>query len=252
MIDGNVVKLLDRESLVEVDLVGARVKKLVLDKKIVLSDFSRIDGKLGSTHPCTPNFDKDKRGVGTQLPQHGPARNEAWEKLEERSNKLRLGYKIDGKLYPEFLGLEVEQVFLLENNLFTITTMHVNKGSQAMPVNFGEHFYFKTSKPGWERVMVNGEKIAKKVKITGRVELKNHNLITGLGGGDINMEISGLPMATTWIGRDGERYDQKYVCVEPVEGRRAFGDDPGFFGTKESMLEAGDSRITIIKLSLKS
>ena len=252
MIDGNVVRLINRENWVEIDLVGARIKRLVLDNKIVLSSFTRIDGKVGSTHPCTPNFDKDKRGVGTQLPQHGPARNEVWEKLEERSNKLRLGYKIDGKLYPEFLGLEVEQVFLLENNLFTITTMHVNKGSQAMPVNFGEHFYFKTLKSGWERVMVNGVKIAKKVKITGRVNLKNHNIITGLGVGDINMEISGLPMATTWAGCDENKYDQEYVCIEPVEGRRAFGDDPGFFGTKESMIQAGDSRTTIIKLSLNN
>lgn len=253
MVSDEVIRLVDNDSLVEIDLMGARINRLVLDGKTVLSSFRRIDGKMGSTHPCTPNFDKDKRKAKVQLPQHGPARNEVWRKIEASEKMLKLGYKMDGEKFPGLKGLSVEQTFKLTSGELTIETTHANDGSEAMPVNFGEHFYFDTTGAGWGEVTINGEKIASEVKITGRIKLNQANKIRGLAAGDLVLFQEGLPMVTTWSGRneDETKFDNDYVCIEPVEGRRAEGDDPGFFGTKESMIEPNQSRKTVIKLSLK-
>jgi len=247
--------LKDGASFLEIDLSGGLIALLTLDRKTILSYAVRGDGKTVATHPCTPNFGPDGRGVdeSDKLPQHGPGRNSIWKKVEsDDSSELRIRLEIDGEQYPEFKGLVVEQAFRLDSDELTIETTHFNNGSEEMPVNFGEHFYFNALVSGWKDLHINGAPMADNVKNTGVIDLKKENIISGLDVGEITLKQEGFSRGVLWTGKNKEtgEYDKLYVCFEPVEGDPVDGDDPGFFGTEESMIEPNQSRKTVIKLSL--
>lgn len=247
--------LIAGNSSLRIDRYGGKIIDLILAGKTILYEPKRYDDKQAATHPCTPNFGPDGRNVeeDKRLPQHGPGRNSVWEKAESKPNELKIRLGIDGEKYPEFEGLEVEQIFKLVDGELTIETTHSNNGAEEMPVNFGEHFYFNALYGGWDKLTINEQPVAEMVRQTGVLELGRENIISGLEAGEIVLKQEGLSKAVLWTGRNADEtiFDNHYVCIEPVEGDPVKGNDPGFFGTEASMIKAGESRKTMIKLSLK-
>ena len=158
--NSNQVELMDGgENSVRVDLFGGKIVELILGGKKILSEFNRIDGGRGETHPCSPNFGPvdNKYGLG----QHGPARKSLWTRLEDdNQDKLTMKHEIDPNAFPQFSGLVIEQSLYLKNGEFVIETTHTNNGGSEIPVNFGEHFYFNALFCGWARLTINGVKMA--------------------------------------------------------------------------------------------
>ncbi|MGH7203509.1 MAG: hypothetical protein ACREHC_03650, partial [Candidatus Levyibacteriota bacterium] len=86
-------------SSMHVDKHGARLKSLILGGQKIFGEVQRGDGKLASTHNCTPNFGpagEEQYG----LKQHGDSRNNDWEVLEEREGFKKLLYEIKDGIYP--------------------------------------------------------------------------------------------------------------------------------------------------------
>lgn len=96
---------------------GARIEVLELDGARILRPVVRGSGKLGSTHPCSPNFGPD---TIYGLPQHGPVRNELWRINYQRGQKLQLACTIRHRNFPE--GLKIVQSFILDRNFLMIRT----------------------------------------------------------------------------------------------------------------------------------
>ncbi len=221
---------------------GARIERLSLGDRLVFRSVTRGDGREASSHPCTPIFGPETT-TSYGLPQHGPMRNELCTVEEMGSNLVILSHEIKSGSYPQ--GMNVRQAFEMFGNNFTLETVHTNSGKQDAPVNFGEHFYW-VAPNGWEGVTVNGEDVTDAVKNDLVIPLQAKNQIVIPGLSEIILEQDGLPFANLWVYKDeaSGKYDQNYVCIEPVEG------DPtkNFFGSPESMIAPGSSRKTLITI----
>lgn len=234
------------ESHMVINPQGARIEKLSLGEDIIFKSLVRGDNKPASSHPCTPIFGPETT-TSYNLPQHGPMRNELCEVEENNPNKVVLSYGIKAGEYPE--GLRATQAFTLNGKKFTLETTHINNSDQQAPVNFGEHFYWVSPK-GWEGLTINGEDVTEAVKNDVVTPLQGRNQIMIPGLPEIMLEQKGLPFANLWVYRDEEsgKYDQNYVCIEPVEG------DPtkDFFGSPESLIAPGSSRTNSVTISINS
>lgn len=232
------------ESRMIINPQGARIELLNLGGREIFKALTRGDGKAASTHPCTPVFGPETI-TSFGLSQHGPMRNDLTEVIKNDANNVELRYIIDSGTYP--FGMQVEQVFSLAGKSFTLETTHTNNGKEAAPVNFGEHFYWLAQK-GWKGLTVNGEDVTNAVENDLVIPLNSRNIIVIPGQEEIVLEQEGMPYANLWVYRDENtgKYDQHYVCIEPVEG------DPtkDSFGSKGSYINPGSSRKTSVTISV--
>ena len=227
----------------QINSQGAKIVNLSLEGHPIFITVLRGDGKSASTHPCSPNFGPDTKGFG--LPQHGPARNERWTLVKGSDLGVSMESAIEGGTYPK--GLVVRQDYILSQDGFTLETKHTNNGSEQLPVNFGEHFYWNAPQ-GFDELTINGRNAADIFRdpAGGLIQLEPSNRIQIPGVGSIRLDQEKLPFAYLWIGRGSNKdIDRGYVCIEPIEG-----DPKSFFGSAESMLKIGESRTSRISLKL--
>ncbi len=247
--------LADRVDLVEVlselgdsynvSTTGAKITRVKLDGRVLLTGVRRADGQFVYTHPCTPNFGPEVPPKFS-LPRHGTGRSTTWEiekqgTISDPATILRTA--ITGGTYPQ--GLVARQEFALRNGVFQMVTTHVNTGEKVMPVNFGEHFYFWTNFVGWDNLTINGQRVADLVRSTGMVELGQENIIQIPKAFTINLRQKGLGHAVLWAAQNGESFDRHYVCIEPIEGNPST-----FFGSEESFIQPGSERTTEVNIQL--
>ena len=222
---------------------GGRVESLKLDGHHTLISVTRGDGKKGSTHPCSPIFGPETT-TAFGLSQHGPVRTTVMEVVHQTQDSVTLTTEIKQGSYPR--NVFIEQLFELGPQSLLITTTHINNGSQAVPVNFGEHFYWSTPH-GWDDIKLNGITVADKVKSNGTESLNKVNTIEIEGLPPICLEQTGMNTAVIWAYKktDGT-FDTEYACIEPAEG------DPmaDFFGTKESLIAPNTRRVTTLHISI--
>lgn len=238
--------LTNSQSQLTLDPHGGRIT-LQLHDLPILTKVTRGDGKEGSTHPCTPNFDEDIRNL-FGLQRHGITRNQTIKDITSEGTTLSFTHAITDPGYPK--GLILSQKHTLENNIYTLEMTHTNTGEIPMPVNSGEHCYFDAP-AGFVGTMINGQELSKMIE-THRdgvpLPLNEENEILIPGKPLINLAQSGFEFAMVWVGTDPKsRKDQNYVCIEPVESNPM----SNFFGSEESMIEPEQSRTAILKLSLK-
>lgn len=221
---------------------GARIERLALNETLVLKSVTRGDGRNASSHPCTPNFGPET-STSYGLPQHGQMRNELCFVEESGPSLVILNHEIKAGSYPA--GMHVRQIFSLFGQSFTLETTHSNNGEVPAPVNFGEHLYWAAPN-GWRGLTINGEDVTEAVEKDLVIPLRAENQIVIPGLPGITLEQQGLPFANLWVYHDESsgRYDQYYVCIEPIEG------DPNqdFFGSPDSMISPGASRVTVINI----
>src|SRR3989344_2048016 len=235
------VEILSGNDKLSVNNHGALIEELALDGVKILTTVQRGDGKKASTHPCSPIFGSEKL---YGLPQHGPMRNDRTIMLKQKDG-VTFDYDIKGGKYP--YGMRVRQEIRIGNETFFLYTRHINTSNQEIPVNFGEHLYWDAP-DGWLGLRVNGVDVTDLVKQNGMIDLLPENEILIPGKPPISLKQTGLNKAVLWAYEDADgNFDQGYVCIEPVEGEPL----SGFFGSKESMINAGISRSTSLEISIK-
>lgn len=217
----------------QINPMGARIERLVLDGFPILVSVERGDGKKASTHPCTPIFGPETT-TSFGLSQHGAMRNSLCEVKYENGRKVELWHAIDEGEYPK--GITVKQTFELVDNSFQVMTFHWNNGEETAPVNFGEHLYWNAPY-GWEGLEINGKDVTETVKKDGIIPLGSKTSIKIPGMPEVILGQINLPYANLWAYQDPETglYDTHYVCIEPIQYR------PEEFGTQKTMIE-GASR----------
>lgn len=226
-----------------VDPMGARLEELRFHNTLFLSSSVRGDGKVGSTHPCSPIFGPETN-TSYGLPQHGPVRNMLFTVMDEDDHSVTLSGDIVHGAYPK--GITFTQKLSLTPDVFTIKTAHTNHSKEHIPVNFGEHYYWNTPK-GWNGVKVNGKDVTELVKTTGIVKLNIHNTVEIPGQPLVHLEQKGLHYAVLWSYKNPSsgKFDTNYVCIEPVEGNPM----DSYFGSKPSQIEPHTERLTMLRIS---
>lgn len=216
--------------------MGGRIEELLYRKELVLGTFDRIDGKKGSTHICTPNFNLEgMKEYG--LPVHGSPRTIEWQiKVNDKTYFSMFCIVPTTDLYKT--ELYVEQIFELNPNSFKQTVVVENTQGANVPVNIGIHNYWAVSQ-GWEGTRLNGYDITKLVQTNGQRELRKSNTIQFPDGRRFRLQTKGFEDVKLWsaLNEKGE-YDDMYVCIEPVHSLA-----PNFFGSKQSILKEGKSII---------
>lgn len=113
------------KSQLTIDTQGGKIVELVIAGAKILGSFQRIDGKIGATHICTPNF----AGEGMTefgLPFHGPARNLEWQVVSESENMIEIKVTLEA-LEKYKSALEVRQIFRLIDSL---TKVRIQDGKE--------------------------------------------------------------------------------------------------------------------------
>lgn len=230
------------ENKMKINSLGAKIEDVILNDKKIFFCGLRGDGKLGVTHPCTPNFGKDESGLN--LPQHGPMRNSECIILENEPNHQKLTYTIVHENFPK--GVLVNQKFSLENNTFIVETTHTNNSQTQVPINFGEHCYFDAPN-GWFGTKVNGQDITELIKTNETIKLNKKNIIQIPGKSDLLLEQEGLEYAVVWVYQNPEtkEFDNNYVCIEPLMNKVET------FGEKESLVLPDKTIYSKLTFSLK-
>ena len=89
---------------VEIDLNGGRIKRLEKDRQKILGTYERIDGKIGNTHICVPNFAAE--GVEKfGYVFHGPFRNALWRLVCQSENRIEISCEIDSLLVNQIFEI---------------------------------------------------------------------------------------------------------------------------------------------------
>ena len=223
-------------SSLAIDLIGGRIKTLKCKNREILGTFERIDGKLGNTHVCVPNFGEEGKELG--LPFHGPFRNIEWKNPKKSTPDPSFDKEGNLLIFAENLDLRVTQKFSLKNG-FEHKVLVENIGKEAKPVNVVIHNYFRAPK-GFEGMKINGVEVSEIVKKDDYFAIKERNEIEIKGQDKLFFEVKGFNYVRLWTGRkeiDGNLvFDETYVCIEPVIGKG------GYFGSRESLLEPGEIR----------
>jgi len=233
-------------SQLSLEMLGGRIHSLTLNSIRLLGTFTRIDGKIGNSHICTPNFSTE--GVQKYaLPQHGSAREKQWSVEKQSNNVCTISCIVppDG-FYPSTLVLE--QRFALMNNSFEHTLTVTNQGMINAPVNAGFHYYWDTPK-GWNQVTINKKNISKHIAKDTNIPAHPKNIIMIPDKPAITLETgSTFSILRLWTGRKIEKnqtvFDTAYACIEPVYKNSRYFDSP------QSMLRPKEAIIVTLKISI--
>jgi len=209
-----------------VDLNGGRISSLRNRGILILGSFQRIDGKIGNTHLCVPNFAND--GVEKYgLPFHGPFRNAVWVLVSKTEDLLEINCEID--------NLDVHQIFSLNDEYFIQKITIENKGEEGKPVNVAIHNYW-SSELGWQGLKLNRIDLSFGVKRSDFINFRQLNDLDIPGKPLIKWQLNGFGYVKLWTGfleeKGNKIFDNNYVCIEPVMEK-----DENFFGSEKSILQ---------------
>lgn len=221
----NIVELNSNDWELNIDLDGGRIESLKKNGELILGSFERIDGKMGNTHLCVPNFASD--GVEKYgLPFHGIFRNAKWNLVSQSNDLLEIDCEVD--------GFYVRQLFAFINRSFDQKVIIENISEQERPVNAAIHNYW-SSDLGWDEVFLNGMNINTLIQNSEFINLKQSNDLNIPGKPRIKLQLFGFNYAKLWtafLEKSGSKvFDKNYFCLEPIMQK-----DENFFGSLESML----------------
>lgn len=189
-------------------LDGGKIVSLQKDKSI-LDTFDRGNGKIGRTHLCVPNFNRELPEY--ELPAHGPSRDKLWELVSYDSGKsAEINYRMisEGK-YPT--DLLIKQIFEFDNYFFHKIKIE-NIGKKDALVNLAVHYYFNLNP---KKIKINGEDVGELVAGDKEINVFKINKITD-DKNTITMNLFWFPQRRVhlWSGSEDS------CCVEPVMGMR--------------------------------
>lgn len=220
----NIVNLENDKWKLEINLIGGRIENLIKEGQKILGTYNRIDGKLGNTHVCIPNFAAE--GVEKfGFIFHGPFRNCQWQLTKKKDDNLEIRCQNEGLLVDQIfeIGAEFSQKIKVRN-----------VGNEKKRVHLAVHNYWD-AEFGWSGIKLNGQDVTGGFIDNPEIKLKEHNILEIKGKKVINWETKNFKQAKLWTGVkeiNGQRiFDEKYVCIEPEM------EYEGFVETEESWLE---------------
>jgi len=232
----NIVKIENNKWLLEIDLDGGRIVNLVKDNQKILGTYDRIDGKIGNTHVCVPNFAAE--GVEKfGFVFHGPFRDSQWKVENESEKGIEISCQIEDLL--------VKQIFEI-NEIFSHKVMVRNMGNERKRVHVAIHNYWD-AEFGWQGIKLNRKDITAGFKNNPEIRLEKNNILEIPKKKSIIWQVENLKKAKLWTGvkeeSDKRIFDEKYVCIEPEM------EYEGFVETGGSWLEHGKEISLIQKIS---
>ncbi|MCR4329953.1 MAG: hypothetical protein NUV65_05425 [Candidatus Roizmanbacteria bacterium] len=240
------VKISSFQSHLLLDIQGGRIYELTLHSHKILGTYTRVDGKVGNSHVCAPNFSAE--GIQAYgLSQHGSARNRQWSIESEKENACTIRCTVPPEgTYPSILS--IEQQFVLENNSFTHVVTVTNQGNVNAPVNIGLHYYWDTP-DGWEQLTINNKNISRSIAKDTYIPAHEKNRVRIQHKPAITLETgSDFSILQLWTGRNIVNnqtiFDTAYACIEPVF------KNVGYFDSPMSMLKPKDTLKKTVKLSI--
>jgi hypothetical protein len=234
----NIINVRKNGWLLEIDLDGGRVVKLEKDRQKILGTYNRIDGKIGNTHICVPNFSSE--GVEKfGFIFHGPFRNSGWNVVNINENSVEINCEIEDLL--------VNQVFEIGKE-FSQKIKVKNIGNEKKRVHVAIHNYWDTEF-GWSGIKLNGHNITPGFIDNPEIKLEKNNILDIPEKKIIYWQIENFKKAKLWTGMKEEGgkkvYDKKYVCIEPMM------EYEGFVETDESWLEPNDKLIVEQRIDIE-
>lgn len=214
----------------EIGLDGGRIVKLEKDRQMILGTYNRIDGKLGNTHVCVPNFSAE--GVEKLgYTYHGLFRNGEWRVVNQSQNSLEISFEIE--------NLVVNQIFEIGED-FSQKVIVKNVGNEKKRVHVAIHNYWDTEF-GWSGIKLNGNDITAGFIDNPEIKIEKNNILEIKDKKVIHWQVENLKKAKLWTAvkeENGKRiFDEKYVCIEPMM------EFEGFVETDESWLNPKDELI---------
>lgn len=178
---------------------------LYLAGKHVLFAGTRPDGGQAFTHPCIPNFN-----IAKDLPNHGPARKEMWNKVNEKTISWEMT-AIEG-IYPA--GIKAIRQFEISEKSFTTTTTIKNIGNVSLPTNIAEHNYFACSQDEVKNVKINGQPIHQEaLKANAQFNpWQDKNILKIPKLGELQFNTTGYQAFAQWT-----QPNAPFICIEPIE-----------------------------------
>ena len=229
------------------DLQGGRILELSNREKKILGTYTRLDGKVGSTHICAPSFDKEGQDPRWNLPFHGYARTLIWTVEKQTESSVTIStYTAPTPTYNALLKLS--QTFTMEL-VFSHSVEIANIKGDAVPVNVGLHYYWDTPN-GWENVKVNRKSQMTNIKENGYCDLQEVNSVE-FPHATYTLTSHGFQSAALWTSfasdtKGVKQYSQDFCCIEPIIKW------PGYFGSEESIIEVGKSKVVKLEISVPS
>lgn len=229
------------------DLQGGRILELSNREKKIFGTYTRLDGKLGSTHICAPSFDKEGQDPQWNLPFHGYARTLDW--IVEKQTETGVTISTHTAPTPTYNALlKLSQTFTMDQVFLHSVAVENIKGN-AVPVNVGLHYYWDTPQ-GWDDLTINNKSQMTNVKENGHCDLQEVNDIK-FPHASYTLTSHGFQSAALWTSfttntMDIKQYSQDFCCIEPIIKW------PGYFGSEESVIELGTSKVVKLEISIPS
>lgn len=220
----NILKIKNNKWLLEIDLNGGRIVSLIKDNNKILGTYNRVDGKIGNTHICIPNFaNEGVEKLGFVF--HGPFRNSEWKLINQSGGGI--------VIISELGGLSVTQFFEV-NNDFSHKILIRNVSDERKRVHVAVHNYWDTEF-GWKGFKLNGHDVTEGFVDNPEINLEKNNILEIPNKKIIKWQVDNFKKAKLWTGvieEDGKKiYDNKYVCIEPEM------EYEGFVETDKSLIE---------------
>jgi galactose mutarotase-like enzyme len=220
-----------------IDPNGCKINHLNLNGQHLLWSGERPDGKRAATHICFPNFGKVTTGELQTLDQHGPARNQEWEKINDQPPTYAWEHP-GTKFYPH--GIKLTRRFYLGGSHFTVSTVVKNTTDKNLPINIGEHCYFAIPSKLHAAVTLNGKAVeTKKLEGTDYRRFKKNLLVEIPEVGTLSLKGKGYNQVALWALNNAE-----YLCIEPIAGK------PDDIYKPYNQLRPGEKREYFVKLTL--
>lgn len=217
----------DKNNYCQINLTGGGVMDLYLSGKKIFYSGQRPDGGSAFTHPCIPNFN-----IAQDMPNHGPARKEQWEKVSE--NTITWEMTEIPNIYPQ--GIVAERSFAIGDKYLTVTTRIKNTGEETLPTNIAEHNYFACPSEEVKNVMVNGNYFHPEA-LRANAQFnpwQDKNIIYIPNIGEFEFNISGYQAFAQW-----SQPNAPFACIEPIEIMPPQTDE---FHTQSPKIKPGESK----------
>lgn len=202
-----------------VDTQGAVVQRYASNGRDVLYPRQTLDNKWrGGSHVCAPNFGP---GGESDQPQHGFAREVAWQVMQQDETSVELRYRCD---MGDYAGLALVIRYQLTPEGLRMEIEATNQADRPLRYAPGWHPYFVMPVTAARQVQIGeqsydtNELAEMQLHHTTRDD-KGVSRVVVTAGDRVYRLTTNLPALAVWSG-----HPDAYVCVEPTAEGNGFSE----------------------------